>query len=884
MTISDEGHDSDSRETAEWLEAFEQLRLRDGIARAQYILQRLREVVQGDAGRLPSLLQTPYLNSIAVDQQGPYPGDLGLEKRIRAILRWNAAVLVHRAYVRGNHGGHIATYASAATLYEVGFNHFFRGGGGGGPRDFVFFQGHSAPGIYARAFLEGFLSEAQLDLFRHEAGGKGLPAFPSPRGMPEFWENANSTVGVGPLFAIYQARFDRYLRDRRLKDTGDGRVWAFVGDGECDDPHTLGSLSVAAREGLDNLVFVVNCNLQRVDGPVSGNFKIIQDLEAVFRGAGWNVLKVIWGSDWDPLLASDTQSLLAGRMEETVDGEYQKYSASPGSTMRKHFFGKHPQLLKLVETLTDDQLRALRRGGHDPVKVFAAYHGAVTRASGRPTAILVKTVKGWATGFEGTNQNHYEKRFKEAELRALRDRLQIPIPDERLSNAPYYRPPENSDELAYLQERRRALGGNLPRRMVRAPKEEIPPLSAFEDNLKGTSRGASTTSAFNSVLRKLLVDAHIGRRIVPILSDEARSFGLDPLFGALGIYNSGGQRYEPVDADRAFVKMHYRESKDGQVLEEGANRPGAIASVVAAGTSYATHGVNTIPMYVSWSNLVYPRVGELIWAAVQSRAKGFLLGGCAGRTTLSGEGVAYQDGQSILHFSTVPNCRVYDAGWAYEVAVIVHDGLRRMYQEQEDCLYYITVYNESYPHPPMPDGVEEGILKGLYRFLPSPLIAGEGREVQLLGSGAILPEVVRAQQILADKFGVAATVWSATSYGELRRDALDCEAWNLHHPQAHQRVPYAVSLLGTTGGPIVAATDFVRSVPELISRWFPDRFLPLGTDGFGFSDMRSVLRRHFGVDAESIAWASLVKLTGEGKFPSDGLKPARKELGLELSG
>ncbi|MBV8879497.1 MAG: pyruvate dehydrogenase (acetyl-transferring), homodimeric type, partial [Planctomycetaceae bacterium] len=592
-------------------------------------------------------------------------------------------------------------------------------------------------------------------------------------------------------------------------------------------------------------------------------------------------LKVIWGSDWDPLLSADTDGLLAARMEESVDGEYQKYSASPGSYMRKHFFGKHPQLLERVEKLNDAQLLALRRGGHDPLKVFAAYHWAVTRANGRPTAILAKTVKGWATGFEGKNQSHYQKRFKDDELRALRDRLQIPIPDDRLSDAPYYRPAESSDELAYLRERRRALGGHLPRRTVRAPKEEIPPLSSFDGNLRGTLKGASTAAAFNQVLGKLLMDTRIGRRIVPILSDEGRSFGLDPLFGAVGIYSPAGQRYEPVDSWMAPMKMHYRESKDGQVLEEGANRPGAIASFVAAGTSYATHGLNTIPMYVSWSNLIYPRVGELIWAAAQSRAKGFLLGGCAGRTTLSGEGVAYQDGQSILHFSTVPSCRVYDAGWAYEVAVIVRDGLRRMYQEQEDCLYYLTLYNENYPHPAMPDGVEEGILKGLYRFMPSPLKAREGAEVQLLGSGTILLEVLRAQQILADKFGVAATVWSATSYGELRRDALDCEAWNLQHPQAPQRVPYVVSLLGATAGPIIAVTDFVRSVPEMISRWFPDRFLPLGTDGFGLSDMRSVLRRHFGVDAESIAWASLVKLSGIGKFSPQGLKTVREELGLE---
>jgi pyruvate dehydrogenase E1 component len=881
------GVDRDPQETSEWIEAFDQLRVYHGEERSRFIIRQLHQNALHNAVELPELVQTPYINSIPASEQPAFPGDLAIEKKIRAIIRWNAAVMVHRNYVRDKSlGGHIATYASAATLYEVGFNHFFRSRENGKPGDAIYFQGHASPGMYARAFLEGYLTEENLENFRQECGGKGLSSYPHPWLMPKMWEYPTVSMGIGPLNAIYQARFNRYMRDRGIKDTSDSRVWAFLGDGECDEPESLGALSIASREKLDNLIFVVNCNLQRLDGPVRGNFKIIQELEAVFRGAGWNVIKVVWGSDWDPLLEADDSGLLVKRMGEVVDGEYQKYVVEPGSYTRREFFGKHPETLKLVESLTDEQIRGLRRGGHDPLKVYAAYHWATTQANGRPTAILAKTVKGWATGdmAEGKNVAHQEKKFKETQIRKFRDRLNIPIPDEKLDpeRPAYYVPPKNSPELEYLHERRRALGGYVPRRVVRVPKEEIPPVTVFEDNLKGSNKEASTTSGFNAVLRKLIIDPKIGKRVVPIIPDEARTFGLDPLFGAVGIYSSVDQRYEPVDIAFKQMKMHYRESKDGQVLEEGINEAGSMASFTAAGTAYANHGVNMIPFYIYYSMFGYQRVGDLIWAAADSRAKGFLLGATAGRTTLNGEGLQHEDGHSPLLFSVVPNCRVYDPAWAYEVAVIIHDGLKRMYQDQESCFYYLTLYNENYMQPPSPgEHVYDGIVKGLYLYQAADAKASKARKVQLLGSGVLLKDVLRAQAILAEKFEVSADVWSAPSYVQLRRDAIECDRWNLLHPDQEEKVPYVVSQLGPAEGPIVAVSDYMRAVPEMIAKWFPGRFLALGTDGFGRSDSRPALRRHFEVDAEHTAWAALVQLARAGKFPKKDLAKAQKDLGID---
>jgi pyruvate dehydrogenase E1 component len=863
--------DRDPQETSEWLKAFEQLLTYHGEERARFILGRLQQSAP------PGLLQTPYINSIPVEDEPAFPGDEAIEKRLRQILRWNAAVMVHRAYARKlDLGGHIATYASACTLYEVGFNHFFRSRESGQNGDFVYFQGHASPGIYARAFLEGRLTEEHLERFRQECGGAGLSSYPHPWLMPDFWEFPTVSMGLGPLNAIYQARFNRYLAQRGLKDSADSRVWAFLGDGECDEPESLGALSIAARERLDNLIFVVNCNLQRLDGPVRGNSKVIQELEAIFRGAGWNVIKVVWGGDWDPLLQADESGLLVRRMGEACDGEYQKYVVESGAYTRKKFFGRYPETQALVEHLSDDRIRGLRRGGHDARKVYAAYHAATTRADGKPSVILAQTVKGWATGelAEGKNSGHSAKHFTENELRLFRDRLQIPVSDRELADPPYYRPARNRPEMEYLHERRRALGGYVPRRIVRVPKEKIPALSAFEDNLLG-GKEATTTQGFNAVLRKLLCDPTFGKRVVPIIPDEARTFGLNPLFGKVGIYSPAGQRYEPVDIAAQESQMHYREEKDGQVLEEGITEAGSMASFTAAGTAYANHGVTMIPFYIYYSMFGYQRVGDQIWAAADARAKGFLLGATAGRTTLNGEGLQHEDGHSPLLFSVVPNCRVYDPAWAYEVAVIIRDGLKRMVQDQECCFYYLTLYNENYMQPPMPAGAEDGIVKGLYRYRAA---AAKAPRVQLLGSGVLLKDVLRAQEILAEKFDVAADVWSAPSYVQLRREALECERWNMLHPAEQPRVPYVVSQLGPSDGPIIAATDYMRALPEMIARWFPDRFFALGTDGFGRSDSRAALRRHFEVDAEHIAYAALWRLALAGKFPMSKLAEAMKVL------
>jgi pyruvate dehydrogenase E1 component len=874
--------DVDPAETREWIDAFEGLTKRYGEARARFILESLIDRAQRGGLNLPSLIQTSYVNTIPASSEAPYPGDEALEKTIRRIIRWNAAVMV----IRANHfdpgiGGHLATYASAATLYEVGFNHFFRGKNGGVSGDHIYFQGHSSPGIYARAFLEGRLTRERLANFRHESGGAGLSSYPHPRLMPDFWEFPTVSMGLGPLAAIYQARFNRYMRDRGIKDTDASRVWAFVGDGECDEPETLGALAIAARERLDNLAFVVNCNLQRLDGPVRGNGKIIQELEAVFRGSGWNVIKVIWGCDWDPLLTEDTDGLLARRMNEAVDGDYQKYSVEPGSYTRKHFFGKYPQLLNLVENLTDNQIRGLRRGGHDHHKVYTAYRAAVDHKGG-PTAILAKTVKGWALGegAEGRNAAHQTKKLNVEQMKKFRDELHLPIPDADLEEAPFYLPAKGDPIYDYLRERRSELGGDCPRRVASVPVEEIPPLTNFGDLLVGSGEAeASTTRAFAKILADLLKDEKFGKRVVPIIPDEARTFGLDGLFKRFGIYSSVGQVYQPVDSEMLIT---YREAKDGQVLEEGICEAGAMATFTAAGTSYATHDVTMIPLYIFYSMFGYQRTGDQVWAFGDARGKGFLLGATAGRTTLNGEGLQHQDGHSPLLFSAVPNVRIYDPAYAYELAVIVRDGLARMYAKGEDCFYYITLYNENYPMPPMPAGVEEGILRGLYKFRAAPKVSHpKSRTAQILGSGTILREALRAQELLAEKFHVAADVWSATSYTQLRRDALAAERWNRLHPEENPRSSWVADQLAPTHGPIVATSDYMKAVPDQIARWLGPRFLPLGTDGYGMSDSRPALRRHFEVDAEHVTVAVLHELSKKGAVGAKEVSQAIRDLGID---
>jgi pyruvate dehydrogenase E1 component len=878
LQLRAEDADPDPQETAEWLDALEELVEHQGEERGGYVLGRLLEAAQRYGLRVRGLVQTPYVNTIPAHEQPRYPGDTRIERRIRSILRWNAAAMVLRAnQAEPGIGGHLATYASLATLYEVGFNHFFRGRDEGRAGDFIYFQGHSSPGIYARAFLEGRLTEEQLVHYRREAGGRGLSSYPHPWLMPKFWEFPTVSMGLGPISAIYHARFMRYLRDRGIRDTGDARVWCFVGDGECDEPETLGALWLASREKLDNLIFVINCNLQRLDGPVRGNGKIIQELESVFSGAGWNVLKVIWSSDWDPLLESDETGLLVRRMNEAVDGDYQRYSVEVGSYTRRHFFGRYPELLKLVEHLSDDQIRFLRRGGHDVLKVYAAYDRAVNRAEGRPTVILAKTVKGWTLGegAEGRNVAHQQKKFTEEQLRKFRDLLELPIPDAKLKEAPFYRPDKKSEEIEYLTERRRRLGGFVPQRAARAPKEKIPPLETYARLLAGGKEEVSTTKAFVAMMATLLKDPHLGRRVVPIIADEARTFGIDALFRQVGIYSSVGQLYEPVDH---HLLITYREAKDGQVIEEGITEAGATATWTAAGTAYANHGVNTIPFYIFYSMFGFQRTGDAIWAAADSRARGFLLGATAGRTTLHGEGLQHNDGHSPLLFSTVPTARVYDPCWAYELALIIHDGLQRMIQDQEDGFTYVTLYNENYPMPPMPPGVEEGVVRGVYRFAAAP---GGAPAAHLAASGPILREALRAQAILAERFGVAADVWSLTSPLALRRDAIETDRWNALHPGAEPRESYLSRTLGRTRGPIVAVSDHLRAVSDQIAPWLGGRLTSLGTDGFGRSDTRPALRRHFEIDAEHVAYRTLVALARDGGFDASALPRAIGALGID---
>src|SRR5436190_4426650 len=844
-------------EQREWREALDYVIQQGDRGRVERLLATVRDHARMSGVALPFSAVTAYVNSIQPDEETPFPGSQEVERRIKSLIRWNAMAMVVRANRNSDGiGGHISTYASAATLYEVAFNHFFKGKGRDGDGDVIYFQGHASPGIYARAFLEGRLSSEKLDNFRHElAPGGGLSSYPHPWLMPDFWEFPTVSMGLGPIMSIYQARFNRYLEDRGLKKPSTSKVWAFLGDGETDEPESLGAISLAAREKLDNLVWVINCNLQRLDGPVRGNGQVIQELEASFRGAGWNVIKVIWGCDWDPLLAKDHDGLLAKRMGEVVDGQYQKYAVESGAYFREHFFGTDPRLLDMVKHMSDDQLKRLRLGGHDPTKVFNAYKHA-TETKGQPTVVLARTIKGYGMGEagEGKNITHQQKKMNEADLRSFRTRFGIPISDEQIADAPFYRPPEDSPELQYIRERRKALGGPVPSRSVRVEPLKVGLDALFEEFSKGTDgKKASTTMVFVRILTKLLRDKEIGSLIVPIVPDEARTFGMESLFRAVGIYSHIGQKYDPVDMD---TLLYYKEAQDGQILEEGITEAGSMSSFIAAGTAYATHGVNTIPFFIYYSMFGFQRIGDLIWAAADSRTRGFLLGGTAGRTTLAGEGLQHQDGNSQMFALAYPNCLPYDPAYAYEMAVIIEDGIRRMYVDQESVFYYLTVMNEQYEMPPMPEGARDGILKGLYRFRATATPKAKLR-AQLFGSGAILPEVIRAQEVLESKYNVGTDVWSVTSYSELYRDGHAAERWNMLHPGETPRVPYVTQCLAKAPGVLVAASDYVKALPDSIDRWLPRPLTALGTDGFGRSESRGGLREFFEVDYRFVVTAAL---------------------------
>jgi pyruvate dehydrogenase E1 component len=866
-------------EQREWRESLEYVIQQGDRGRVQRLLASLRHQARMAGVALPFTAITAYVNTIRPEDETPVPGSQEIERRIKSLVRWNAMAMVVRANRASDGiGGHISTYASAATLYEVGFNHFFRGKKDN-DGDIIYFQGHASPGIYARAFLEGRISADQLQNFRREsAPGGGLSSYPHPWLMPEFWEFPTVSMGLGPIMSIYQARFQRYLEDRGLKKPGRQKVWAFLGDGETDEPESLGAISLAAREKLDNLIFVVNCNLQRLDGPVRGNGQIIQELEAVFRGAGWNVIKVVWGSDWDPLLAKDHDGVLAKRMGEVVDGQYQKYAVESGAYLREHFFGVDPRLLDMVKHLSDDQLKRLRLGGHDPVKVYNAYKAAVEH-KGQPTVILARTIKGYGLGEagEGKNITHQQKKMNESDLRSFRTRFGIPVSDEDIAQAPFYRPPDDSPELQYMRERRKALGGFVPSRSVKVEPVHAPIEPIFEEFYKGTEgRKASTTMVFVRMLSQLLRNKEIGDLIVPIVPDEARTFGMESLFRAVGIYAHQGQKYEPVDMD---TLLYYKEAQDGQILEEGITEAGSMSSFIAAGTAYATYGVNTIPFFIFYSMFGFQRVGDLIWAGADSRMRGFLLGATSGRTTLAGEGLQHQDGNSHVYSLAYPNCVSYDPAYAYELAVIIQDGIRRMYKEQESIFYYLTVMNEQYEMPAMPEGSREGILKGLYRL--SKANNGKAKlKAQLLGSGTILNEVRAAAQLL-EKYGVAADVWSVTSYQELYRDALACDRWNMLHPAEKPRVPYVTQCLKDTQGAIVAASDYLKVLPASIDRWVPRRLRSLGTDGFGRSEARKELREFFEVESRYIALATLAELAQNGEIEPKVVTQAMKDLGID---
>jgi pyruvate dehydrogenase E1 component len=870
--------DSDPEETREWLESIDSVLRVHGAERAHYLLECMIDHARRSGAYLPYSPNTAYLNTIPVDQQPEYPGDRAIERRIEAYIRWNAmAMVVHANRKSSEYGGHIASYASAATLYEVGFNHFWRAPTAEHGGDLVFFQGHSSPGIYARAFLEGRLSEDQLNHFRQEVTGPGLSSYPHPWLMPEFWQFPTVSMGLGPMMAIYQARFMRYMEHRGILPPQDRKVWCFIGDGETDEPESMGAITMPVREKLDNLVFVINCNLQRLDGPVRGNGKIIQELEAAFQGAGWNVIKVVWGSRWDPLLARDHTGALRRAMEECVDGEYQNFKAKGGAYTREHFFGRDPELKAMVQGMSDDEIWRLKRGGHDAMKVYAAYHQAVNH-QGRPTVILAKTVKGYGMGAAGEGQNitHQKKKFGDDDVKAFRDRFRLPISDQDLPSLPYFKPAADSEELRYLKERREQLGGELPaRRTGVAEPLEVPTLLAFKSQLEGSGeREFSTTMAFVRILSALVRDKAIGQRIVPIVPDEARTFGMEGMFRQIAIYSSVGQLYTPQDADQLTF---YREDKKGQILEEGINEAGAFCSWLSAATAYTNHGVQMIPFFIYYSMFGFQRIGDFIWAGGDMRARGFLIGGTAGRTTLAGEGLQHQDGHSLLAATTVPNCRAWDPCFSYELAVIIQDGLRRMVQDQESVFYYITCMNENYAHPAMPEGAADGILKGMYRLREG---SGNGPRVQLLGSGTILRETIAAAELLEQDYGVVADVWSVTSFSELRREALSVTRWNDRHAHEPPRESYVASCFDGIDGPFVAATDYMKTVADQIRQWVPGRYSVLGTDGYGRSDARAPLRAFFEVDRDSITYAALKALADDGRIELKVVFDAVERLGI----
>jgi pyruvate dehydrogenase E1 component len=872
--------DIDQQETQEWLESLDSVLENEGTERAHFLLETMVDKARRSGAYLPYNATTGYVNTIPVHLQQKLPGDPTMERKIRALIRWNAIMTVLRANEKSpGVGGHIASFQSAATLYDVGLNHFFRAANENFGGDCIYFQGHSSPGIYARAFLEGRITEEQLDNFRQETGGNGLPSYPHPWLMPDFWQFPTVSMGLGPLQGIYQARFLKYLHDRGIADTSDRKVWVFCGDGEMDEPESLGAISLASREKLDNLIFVINCNLQRLDGPVRGNGKIIQELEADFRGSGWNVLKVVWGSYWDPLLAMDKDGLLKKRMEECVDGEYQNFKQKGGAYTREHFFGKYPELKEMVAAMSDEDIWRLNRGGHDPHKVYAAYHAA-TNHKGQPSVILAKTVKGYGMGLAGEGQNttHQQKSMDISSLKAFRDRFDLPISDEEVEKLSFYRPAEDSPELQYLRERREAMGGHVPARRRKGNELSVPPLSTFENMLGATGeREISTTMAFVRILSTLVRDKSLGKYVVPIVPDEARTFGMEGMFRQLGIYSSVGQLYEPQDADQV---MFYKEQKDGQILEEGINEAGSFSSWIAAATSYSVTGVQMIPFYIFYSMFGFQRIGDLAWAAGDSRARGFLLGATAGRTTLNGEGLQHEDGHSHLMSATIPNCISYDPTFAYELAVIIQEGMRRMVQNQEDVYYYITLMNENYSHPEMPKGSEEGILKGMYAFSKSK---AKGPKVQLLGSGVILREVIAAAELLEKDWGVSADIWSVTSFTELRREGLDVERWNLLNPEKKQKETYVGHCLNKAEGPIIASTDYMKSFADQIRNFVSQRYVVLGTDGFGRSDSREALRSFFEVDRYYVVLATLKALADEGKLPASKAAEAIKKYKIDIN-
>jgi len=881
MDMKDMSPDVDPQETMEWLDALKSVLKCEGTERAHFLLEKMTEHARDSGAFPPYSANTAYINTIPPSAEAHSPGDPELEHRLRSYVRWNAMAMVVRANKKSSGiGGHISTFASAATLYDVGFNHFFHAPSEKHGGDLIYLQGHASPGFYARAFLEGRISEDQLNHFRQEVGGKGLSSYPHPWLMPDFWQFPTVSMGLAPLMAIYQARFMKYLQGRGILDTEGRKVWAFMGDGEMDEPESLGAISLGARECLDNLIFVINCNLQRLDGPVRGNGKIIQELEAVFRGSGWNVIKVIWGSYWDPLLARDTNGLLRRRMMETVDGEYQMYKTRDGAYVRKHFFGKYPELLEMVANMTDDDIWRLNRGGHDPHKMYAAYAQAVNH-KGQPTVILAKTVKGYGMGESGEGQNitHQQKKMGTSSIKAFRDRFAIPVADEKLDEVPFYKPADDSAEMKYLKNRVKAMGGALPARRRTAAPLEIPALSAFEAQLKSTEdRGISTTMAFVRILNTLVRDKKIGKYVVPIVPDESRTFGMEGMFRQLGIYSSVGQLYMPQDADQL---MFYKEDKKGQILQEGINEAGGMSSWIAAATSYSTHGVAMIPFFIFYSMFGFQRIGDLAWSAGDVRARGFLLGGTAGRTTLNGEGLQHEDGHSHIIAGTIPNCVSYDPTFAYELAVIIQDGLRRMYQQQEDVFYYITVMNENYPHPAMPEGVEKHILKGMYLLREGKASKG-AHKVQLLGSGTILREVIAAAELLERDFGVSADIWSVTSFNELRREALAVERWNMLHPEEAPRVSHLQACLKDRDGPVIAATDYIKLFSDQIRAFLPGRHVAaLGTDGFGRSDTREQLRKFFEVDRNYVAVAAMKALSDIKAVPPSKVSEAISKYGVD---